>query len=138
MASTSVPKFFMPESAFSAADLRNFTILETAFGDALWEVLRAYMRIGEQACEKLQEATACAHWQEAVRLALKIASTAADLDLRPVTDAARAFTTAVYEDNTAHTRRNAAQMVVLEFEKSCLMLASRYPGLVETGGTSIA
>ena len=138
MASTSVPKFFMPESAFSAADLRNFAILETAFGDALWEVLRAYILIGETACEKLQEATTCAHWQEAVRLALKIASTAADLDLRAVADAGRAFAAAVYEDNTAHTRRNAAQMVVLEFEKSRMMLESRYPGLVETGGASIA
>lgn len=139
MTSTSAPKIFIPESAFSAAELRNFAILETAFGDTLWEVLRAYIRIGSDACEKLQEATACSHWQEAVRQSLKIASTAADLDFRAVTEAARAFAASVYEGNTSgHVRRNAAQRAVFEFERSCLALESHYPGLAATDETSIA
>ena len=139
MTSTSAPKFFIPESAFSTAELHNFALLETAFGDTLWEVLRAYIQIGGTACEKLQEAVSCAHWQEAVRQSLKIASKAADLDFRAVTHAARAFAASVYEGNTSgHVRRNAAQMVIFEFERSCLALESRYPGLAAADETSIA
>ena len=132
MTSTSAPKKFAPKLAFSAAESRGFALLETAFGDTLWEILKAYIRGGDHACEKLQEATSCAHWLEAARQALKIASLAADLEFRVAANAARAFATAVYEKQNAHACRNAAQMAVLEFEKTKLLIESRYPGLVET------
>ncbi len=114
------------------AESRVFAGLETAFGDTLWNLLRRYIDQGERHSEALQDAAACAHWQEAVRRAHKIAALASDLDFRAVVDAVRAFAEAVYEDNTAHARRNAAQMVVLEFERSTLLLENRYPGLAQS------
>lgn len=138
MRSTSAPEKFLPEMAFSAADLRVFAALETAFGDTLWPLLRAYLHDGNAASEKLQAAVACTHWQEAVRLAREIAVMAADLDFRAVEKAAHDFAASVYEANTAHRRRNGAQMLVFEFERSCLLLESRWPGLMETAGTSVA
>ncbi len=120
------------------AESRAFTLLETAFGDTLWAKLRAYIDQGEGHCEALQEATTCTHWQEAVRRALKIAALASDLDFRAVVQAARALSDAVYEHHTTHARRNAAQMMVLEFERSVLLLQSRYPGLVASYEASVA
>ena len=112
------------------AESRAFALLETAFGDTLWDVLRVYIDQGERYSLALQEATTDTHWQEAVRQGLKIAALASDLDIRPVVAAARALSDAVYDGHTAHARRNAAQIMVLEFERSVLVLESRYPGLV--------
>ena len=130
MTSTPAPQNFVPALLLTEAENRVFAALETAFGDTLWDVLRAYIDQGKGHCEALQQATVCTHWQEAVRRGLKIAELASDLDFRAVVEAARGLSDAVYDSHTAHARRNAAQMVVLEFERSKLMLASRYPGLV--------
>jgi len=80
----------------SEAESRIFALLETAFGDTLWDVLRVYIDQGERYSAALQEATTCTHWQEAVRQGLKIAALASDLDFRPVVTAARALSDAVY------------------------------------------
>jgi hypothetical protein len=138
MTSTPAPQNSAPAILLTEAESRVFAALETAFGDTLWEVLRSYIDQGEGHSQALQQATLCAHWQEAVRRGLKIAALASDLDFRAVVEAVRGLSDAVYEEHTAHARRNAAQMVVLEFERSKLMLASRYPGLVSAYGASFA
>ncbi|GAA0527097.1 hypothetical protein GCM10008941_03090 [Rhizomicrobium palustre] len=118
--------------AISEAENRAFARLEEAFGDTLWAMLRHYIRAGETISEHLSEAVLCAHWQEAVRLALELGAAGAPFAFSEIDAAAKAFAASVYEGNTAHARRNAAQMVVFEFEKTTLMLQSRYPGLVES------
>lgn len=136
MTSTSAPKKSAPAIALSAADARHFAVLETAFGDTLWAALRSYIENATAASLALQTAVECAHWQEAARLARKIGDGATDLDFRGVTEAARRFTASVYSPNTAHARRNIAQMLMLEFVRSVLIITSRYPGLMENGGRS--
>lgn len=138
MTSTPTPQNSAPTIILTEAESRVFAALETAFGDTLWSILRTYIEQGERHLEALQEATTCAHWQEAVRQALKIAAIASDLDFRAVVQAARGLSDAVYDAHTAHARRNAAQMVVLEFERSKLLLASRYPGLATAYDASFA
>jgi len=136
MTSTSAAqKFKMP---LTEADSRVFALLETAFGDTLWGVLRSYLASGERHMDDLQNAVSCAHWQEAVRQAITIANLAADLEFRGVVQAAQALSGTVYQGHTAHARRNAAQLLVLEFERSTLVLESRYPGLVASQEASVA
>jgi hypothetical protein len=138
MTSTSALPKALPSICLTEAERRAFALLETAFGDTLWDGLRAYLEQGTRHSEALQEATACAHWQETVRLGLAIAALAADFDFREVVLAARALCEAVYEGHSAHARRNAAQLLVLEFERSTLVLGSRYPGLVASHEASVA
>jgi len=135
MTSTPAPQNSAAALPLTEAESRVFAALETALGDTLWDILRTYIDQGERHCQALQEATACTHWQEAVRRGLKIAELASDLDFRAVVEAARGLSDAVYEAHTGHARRNAAQMVVLEFERSTLLLASRYPGLAADGAS---
>lgn len=132
MTSTSSPAKFLPQLALTQAESGVFAALETAFGDTLWDVLRRYLALGGGAAQKLQEAAACAHWQEAVRQAKIIAALAHDLDFRGLMEAVGAFAAGVYDSKaSAHSRRNGAQMVVMEFERSQLLIQTRYPGLVE-------
>lgn len=139
MTSTSPLANFAPLVVPSPAENGVFAALETAFGDALWERLRDYLQVGEAACEKLQEATGYAHWQEAVRQAKIIASKAHDLDFRGVNEAIRSFAATAYDSQaSAHARRNGAQLVVMEFERSKILIESRYPGLMASDGVSVA
>jgi hypothetical protein len=131
MTSTPASKNFVPHLTPSPAENGVFAALETAFGDTLWDILRAYIREGEAASLKLQEASGCAHWREAVRQAMLLHSRAHDLDFRAVTAAMRAFADCAFNAKaTSHERRNAAQLAVLEFERSQILIESRYPGLM--------
>lgn len=115
-----------------------FDALETTFGDALKSALNIYLATSDELCDGLQEAAACAHWQEAVRLALKIGEAADRMGFAPVMLAARAFADTAYDHATAHGMRNGAQMVVFEYERLRLALESRFPELVAPGAYSVA
>lgn len=132
MTSTPSPLKIIPLLALTPAERSFFAALETAFGDTLWDILRSYLAAGERASEKMQEAVSCAHWQEAVRQAKILEAAAHDLDFRGLIEAVRAFAAGVYNAKASgHRLRNGAQMVIMEFERSQLLIQSRYPGLVE-------
>lgn len=134
MASTSTS---LPETP-GDSDSALFAALEKTFGDTLKDALGVYITTSDELSEALQEAAACAHWQEAARLALKIGSAATEMGFAPVARAARAFTDATYAHSTAHGLRNGAQMVVFEYERLRLALEARFPELVAPGAYSVA
>jgi HPt (histidine-containing phosphotransfer) domain-containing protein len=115
-----------------------FAALEMAHGERLKETLGRFVACCDAACDTLQDAAACAHWQEAVRLTHQIGDAANELGLEPIVAAARAFADAAYQQTTPHRLRNSAQMVVFEYERFRLALMARYPEFVAPGAYSIA
>lgn len=94
------------------------------------ESLTFFLSTGDDISERLQQATACAFWQEAVRLGLKLGEMAAKWDDTGVGEAAHKFAHAAYHGGSIHDLRNGAQMVVFEYERLRLTLAAQYPELV--------
>jgi hypothetical protein len=137
MTSTSAAMHPVPDAP-GAADEAMFAALETAFGDELKDVLTRYIETSDRISEALQDISACAHWQEAARLALQIGSAAADMGFRPITKAARAFADDAYKHTSSSELRNDAQTVVFEYERMRMALERRFPELVADGARSVA
>lgn len=138
MTPTSTALTFVEPGSPGETDNAVFAALETAFGETLKDLLNDYVATSDALCEALQVSAGCAHWQEAARLALKIGAAAADLGFRPITIAARNFADATYQNTSAHGMRNGAQMVVFEYERMRLALASRFPDFVAPPAYSVA
>lgn len=139
MTSTSAtPKPLAPGTSPGASDDAIFAALETAFGDKLGPALNDYFTTADDLCEQLQDAAACAHWLEASRLAAQIRIGADGLGFSPIVYAARVFADTAHNNASAHGMRNAAQMVVFEYERMRLALLARFPDLVAPGGYFIA
>ncbi len=113
-----------------AADDVVFAHLQSTFAAELKNVLSLYLENSDAFCERLQQAAACAHWQEAVRVALAIGHEADALGFHRVATSARTFADATYHTASPHALRDDAQMVVLEYERFRLALAARFPSLV--------
>lgn len=126
---TSTPaRQILPEiEAVTASDAPVFARLETAFGAELQAILHGYLEISDRYCIRLQDAAACAHWQEAVRAALIIGEEADELGFHRVAKAAREFADATYSEDQPHALRNGAQMVVFEYERFRMALEMRFP-----------
>jgi hypothetical protein len=137
MTPTSTAPISVEPGSPGETDSAAFAALETAFGDTLKDLLADYVAMSDEACEALQIAAGCAHWQEAARLALKIGAAAGDMGFRPITIAARNFADATYQNTSAHGMRNGAQMVVFEYERLRLALQSRFPDFVAAGAYSV-
>lgn len=139
MTSTSVLENTTPETdAPGATDEAVFAALEMTYGAELKPVLTLYLETSDALCERLQEAMACAFWQEAVRVALKIGQEADALGFHCVTRAARRLADGTYHADSAHHLRNDAQLVVFEYERFRLALGFRYPNLVASMVGSVA
>ena len=138
MTSTSALENLPETEAPGAADETVFAALEASYGGELKSVLALYLENSDALCERLQEAMACAFWQEAVRCALKIGQEAEALGFHPVAKAARTLADATYHANSAHHLRNDGQMVVFEYERFRLALEQRFPNLVASVVGSVA
>ncbi len=119
-------------------DAALFDALETTCGDRLGDALQRFVTNCDALSEALQEASACAHWQEAARLTLEICDAANELGMEPIVVAARAFADAAYHQTSPHRLRNSAQNLVFEYERMRLALMARYPEFVAPGAFSIA
>ncbi len=138
MTSTSTTADFPEPDSPGESDGAMFAALEKEYGETLKSALNIYLATSDELCDALQEAAACAHWQEAARLALKIGVAASNMGFEPVAHAARSFADAAYAHTTAHGLRNGAQMVVFEYERLRLALESAFPELVAPGAYSVA
>jgi len=125
-----------------ASDAAVFADLEKNFGGALKTVLALYLETSNALSERLQDAMACAYWQEAVRVAIQIGDKADALGFHPVAQAAHAFAYAAYhdadDDDRPHRLRSDAQMVVLEYERFRLALEMRFRDHIAPGLRSVA
>jgi hypothetical protein len=121
-----------------ASDEAIFAALEATYGAELKSVLALYLENSDALCERLQEAMACAFWQEAVRVALKIGEEADAFGFHPIAAAARKLADATYHADSAHHLRNDGQMVVFEYERFRLALEQRFPNLVASVVGSVA
>ena len=140
---TSTPAPHKPQNpgdseAPGASDNAVFAQLETAFGETLTGTLKRYLDSSNELCERLQDASACAHWQEAVRVAILIGEEADALGFHRVATAARSFADATYHADRPHQLRNGAQLVVFEYERFRLALEARFTGLVASEQRSVA
>jgi len=135
---TSTAPLAAEPDAPGASDHAVFAQLETAFGGALKDVLARYLAISDGLCQRLQDASGCAHWQEAVRVALQIGHEADELGFHRVAQAARGFADAAYHADDAHSLRNGAQTVVFEYERFRLALEMRFPDQVASDIASVA
>jgi hypothetical protein len=138
MSSTSAAEFLTESDAPSAADDAVFARLEADFGDELQAVLTLYLENSDALCQRLEDAMACAYWQEAVRAAVEIGHKADTLGFRRIAAAARKLADATYSADAAEALRNDAQMVMLEYERFRLALAMRFPNLVASMVDSVA
>ncbi len=119
-------------------DAALFDALEATHGDGLGGTLQHFVSACDVLSEALQEAAACAHWQEAARLTLELGNAAQELGLEPIVAATRAFADAAYHQTSPHRLRNSAQTVVFEYERMRLALMAKYPEFVAPGAFSIA
>ena len=138
MTSTSSAENISETDAPGASDAVVFAHLEATYGAELKSVLALYLENSDALCERLQTAASCAHWQEAVRVAILIGREADALGFHPVATAARMLADAAYHADHAHRLRNDAQMVVFEYERFRLALAARFPGMVASMVVSVA
>lgn len=138
MSSTSNAPNPAETDAPGASDEAIFARLESTFGAELKNVVTLYLENSDALCQRLQDASACAYWQEAVRTALEIGHAADTLGFHRVAKAARALADSTYHADTAHHLRNDAQMVVLEYERFRLALEMRFPSLVASTMDSVA
>jgi len=129
MTSTSAAQIPAETDAPGASDEAVFAHLETTYAAELKTVLALYLENSDALCQRLQDAAACAYWQEAVRAALQIGHEADALGLHRVATAARGFADATYHADDAHALRNGAQTVVFEYERFRLALAMHFPFL---------
>ena len=135
---TSTAPLPVESEAPGASDEAVFAQLETAFGAELKDVLARYLESSDALCQRLQDASGCAYWQEAVRVALKIGHEADEMGFHRVAMAARSFADATYHADDAHTLRNDAQTVVFEYERFRLSLEMHFPDLVASTMDSVA
>ena len=138
MPSTSATEIPPETDAPGASDEAVFAGLEATYRADLKNVLALYLENSDQLCQRLQDCAACAYWQEAVRVALKIGEEADALGFHRVARAARALADSTYHADNAHALRNDAQMVVLEYERFRLALEMRFPNLVASSMVSVA
>ena len=138
MTSTSATQIPADSDAPGASDEAVFAELESTFGAELKNVLTLYLENSDHLCQRLQDCAACAYWQEAVRVALKIGEEADALGFHRVARAARALANSTYHAASAHNLRNDAQMVVLEYERFRLALEMHFPDLVASTMDSVA
>lgn len=124
--------------ALYETDAAQFDALEAAVGEGLKETLQRFVTTCDELCERLETASACAHWQEAARVTLLIGEAAQELGLDSITKAAKAFADGAYHQMTPHRLRNAAQTLVFEYERLRLAMMARYPDFVAPGAYSIA
>ena len=129
---TSTPAATIPveSDALDATDAAIFAALEANYGGELGNVLGLYCENCDDLCQRLQEAAACAHWQEAVRLGLAIGHEADSLGFHRVARVARALADETYHAGSGDRLRNDAQMVVFEYERFRLALMAQFPKLV--------
>lgn len=126
-----------PEAIYET-DAAQFAALEAAHGERLKDALQQFVSTCDELCERLEAASACAHWQEAARVTLLIGEAAHELGMETVTNAAKVFADGAYHQMTAHRLRNAAQTLVFEYERLRLAMMARYPDYVAPGSYSIA
>jgi hypothetical protein len=138
MSSTSAAENPPEADAPGASDEAVFAGLEATYRADLTNVLALYLENSDQLCQRLQDCAACAYWQEAVRVALKIGEEADALGFHRVAGAARGLADSTYHADGAHALRNDAQMVVLEYERFRLALETRFPNLVASSMDSVA
>jgi hypothetical protein len=138
MPSTSATEIPPETDALGESDEAVFAGLEATYRADLKNVLALYLENSDQLCQRLQDCAACAYWQEAVRVALKIGEEADALGFHRVAGAARALANSTYHADSAHNLRNDAQMVVLEYERFRLALEARFPNLVASAIESVA
>ena len=138
MTSTSTDQIPAETDAPGASDEAVFAQLETTYGAELKNVLSLYLENSDALCQRLQDAAACAYWQEAVRVALKIGQEADALGFHRVATAARDFADAAYHADDAHALRNGAQTVVFEYERFRLALEMHFTDLVASTMDSVA
>ena len=138
MTSTSAAQIPAETDAPGASDEAVFAHLETTYGTELKSVLTLYLENSDALCQRLQDASGCAYWQEAVRVALKIGHEADEMGFHRVAMAARSFADATYHADDAHTLRNDAQTVVFEYERFRLSLEMHFPDLVASTMDSVA
>jgi hypothetical protein len=138
MTSTSAAQIPAEADAPGASDEAVFAHLETTYAAELKNVLTLYLENSDALCQRLQDAAACAYWQEAVRVALRIGREADELAFHRVATAARGFADAAYHADDAHSLRNGAQNVVFEYERFRLALEMRFSDLVASDIASVA
>ncbi len=127
MPSTSVTENPPETDALGESEEAVFAGLEATYRADLKNVLTLYLENSDQLCQRLQDCAACAYWQEAVRVALKIGEEADALGFHRVAKAARTLADSTYHADSAHSLRSDAQIVVLEYERFRVALETRFP-----------
>jgi hypothetical protein len=121
-----------------ASDAVVFARLETQFGGELATALNFYLENSDALNERLEEAMACAYWQEAVRVALKLGQEADAMGFHRIAAVARALADATYHADNGSALRNEAQLVMLEYGRFRLALMARFSNLLAPVAASVA
>jgi hypothetical protein len=127
-----------PRPADAASDDAVFAALESGFQDTLPIILDSFVGISDPACARLEDCIACAFWQEAVRLALKIGQEAERLGFTQIEAAARSFAYAAYHADTRDNLKHEGTVVVVEYHRIRLALMARYRDFLAPGTASVA
>jgi signal transduction histidine kinase/HPt (histidine-containing phosphotransfer) domain-containing protein len=117
-------------SAPAAIDAVTFSTLEKSLGvKTLIEILQCYVANAEQLTKGLSDACAEEKWDEAARLAHDIVGAAGGIGLAAMSQAARHFTQATRDGETADALCGAAQQVIGEHLRARRALINLYPEL---------
>lgn len=127
-----------PRPVDTASDDAVFAALESGFQETLPIVLDSFVGISDPLSERLEDCIACAFWQEAVRLALKIGQQAELLGFAHIEAAARTFAYSAYHADSKDNLRHDGTMVLVEYRRIRLALMARYRDFLAPGPASVA